>query len=598
MNDGPMNAERLLSAYEKIADAPDAIARLRRFVLDLAVRGKLVPQDASDEPASELLKRIAAEKARLVKAGEIRKPKAIPALPEPPFPIPSNWRWSQLAEIGVLSPRNEAPDTLEASFVPMPLIAAEYGVANQHEIRPWGEIKKGYTHFAEGDVGLAKITPCFENGKSTVFRNLTGGIGTGTTELHIVRPLFVDQDYILLFLKSPHFIETGIPRMTGTAGQKRVPTEYFAHSPFSLPPLAEQHRIVAKVDELMALCDRLKTAREQRETARDRLAAASLARLNAPDPEPGADPAKVGTGFASGSATNEKFQADARFALDALPALTARPDQIKALRQTILNLAVRGKLVPQDANDEPASELLKRIAKEIAAYGKTNRIGQTGANPIPDDDLPFAAPNGWEWTRLCAVFKVITDGDHQPPPKADKGVAFLTIGNVTTGRLDFTGCRLVPEAYFKSLASYRTPAKGDILYTVVGATYGRPALVDTDRAFCVQRHIAILKPVEAMSVRFLMALLASPLIYDQATSSTTGTAQPTIALRPLRNFLAPLPPLAEQHRIVAKVDALMGLCDRLEAGLTATAATRRRLLEALLAEALAPADAREMEAAE
>ena len=136
------------------------------------------------------------------------------------------------------------------------------------------------------------------------------------------------------------------------------------------------------------------------------------------------------------------------------------------------------------------------------------------------------------------------------------------------------------------------------LYTVVGATYGRPALVETNRAFCVQRHIAILKPVEAMSLRFLLALLASPLIYDQATRSTTGTAQPTIALRPLRNFLAPIPPLAEQHRIVAKVDALMALCDRLEASLATAADTRRRLLEALLAEALAPADARELEAAE
>lgn len=573
-----MNADRLLQHYERIADAPDAIARLRRFILDLAVRGKLVPQDPNDEPASDLLKRIAKEKARLVKAGEIRKPKAIPALTETPFPIPSNWRCSQLAEIGVLSPRNEAPDTLEASFVPMPLIAAEYGVANQHEIRPWGEIKKGYTHFAEGDVGLAKITPCFENGKSSVFRNLTGGIGAGTTELHIVRPLFVDQDYILLFLKSPHFIETGIPKMTGTAGQKRVPTEYFAHSPFPLPPLAEQRRIVAKVDELMGLCDRLEAARADREAVRDRLAAASLARLNAPAPE--------------------TFKDDARFALDALPALTTRPDQIKALRQTILNLAVRGKLVPQYPNDEPASELLARIGKEIAAYGKANRIGQAQAKPMPDDDLPFEVPNGWEWTRLCALFKVITDGDHQPPPKTDKGVAFLTIGNVTTGRLDFTGCRLVPEAYFKSLASYRAPAKGDILYTVVGATYGRPALVETDRAFCVQRHIAILKPVEAMSLRFLLTLLASPLIYDQATRSTTGTAQPTIALRLLRNFLAPLPPLAEQHRIVAKVDALMALCDRLEASLDQTAATRRRLLDALLSQALAPADARGLEAAE
>jgi type I restriction enzyme S subunit len=196
------------------------------------------------------------------------------------------------------------------------------------------------------------------------------------------------------------------------------------------------------------------------------------------------------------------------------------------------------------------------------------------------------------------LFKVITDGDHQPPPKADEGVAFLTIGNITTGRLDFAGCRLVPQAYFQSLAPYRTPAKGDILYTVVGATYGRPAVVETDRNFCVQRHIAILKPVEAMSVRFLVTLLASPLIYDQASRSTTGSAQPTIALRPLRNFLVPLPPLAEQHRIVAKVEVLMTLCDQLEASLTATAATRRRLLDALLAEALAPPENRELEAAE
>ena len=130
-------------------------------------------------------------------------------------------------------------------------------------------------------------------------------------------------------------------------------------TPFPLPPLAEQHRIVAKVDELMALCDRLEAARAGREAVRDRLAAASLARLNAPDPE--------------------TFQADARFALDALPALTTRPDQIKQLRQTILNLAVRGKLVPQDANDEPASELLKRIAKEKARLVKAGRIKKAEA---------------------------------------------------------------------------------------------------------------------------------------------------------------------------------------------------------------------------
>ena len=223
------------------------------------------------------------------------------------------------------------------------MISTEYGVGHEHQPRPWATIKKGYSHFAEGDVGLAKITPCFENGKSTVFRNLTGGVGSGTTELHVVRPLFVNPDYIIVFLKCPYFIGTGVNRMTGTAGQKRVPTEYFANSPFPLPPLPEQHRIVAKVDELMALCDRLEAARSGRETTRTRLVTASFARLNSPDPDP------------------DVFQNHATFALEHLTSLTTRPAQISALRQTIFNLAIRGKLIEQDPTDEPASDLLANL---------------------------------------------------------------------------------------------------------------------------------------------------------------------------------------------------------------------------------------------
>lgn len=280
-----MSIDLLFDDFDRLIQSPESVHRLRRFILDLAVRGKLAPQDPNDEPASELLKRIAAEKARLVKAGKIRKSKAKPVLTvkETPFTLPENWKWSQIAEIGALSPRNNAEDDTLASFVPMPMIATDYGAASNHKVRRWGDIKNGYTHFAEADVGLAKITPCFQNGKSTVFRNLTGGLGSGTTELHIVRPLLVNPNFIVLFLKCPYFIDTGVPKMTGTAGQKRVPFEYFANSPFPLPPLAEQHRIVAKVDELMALFDRLDANLTSVDDTRRRLLDALLRQVLQPD---------------------------------------------------------------------------------------------------------------------------------------------------------------------------------------------------------------------------------------------------------------------------------------------------------------------------
>jgi type I restriction enzyme S subunit len=574
-----MNAERLLAHYKQIADAPDAIGRLRRFILDLAVRGKLEPQDPKDEPASELLKRIAKEKARLMNAGEIRMPKAIPALPEPPFPIPSNWRCSQLAEIGVLSPRNEAPDALEASFVPMPLIAAEYGVANQHEIRPWGEIKKGYTHFAEGDVGLAKITPCFENGKSAVFRNLTGGIGAGTTELHIVRPLFVDQDYILLFLKSPHFIETGIPKMTGTAGQKRVPTEYFAHSPFPLPPLAEQHRIVAKVDELMALCDRLAAARAEREAMRDRLAAASLARLNAPDPE--------------------TFQGDARFALAALPTLTTRPDQIKQLRRTILNLAVRGKLAPQDPNDEPASELLKRIAKQKGSEKGQRQARRNGLPGAGGDEE--AVPRGWIWTQLGDVAITMRYGTSVKCDYGTKGVPVLRIPNVSGGRISLGDIKfgLLSPAEITDL-SVET---GDLLLIRSNGSLeivGRAAVVTPGAAgMCFAGYLVRLRTnFSVVDPNYIWLAMNSSEVREQIERPIrSAVGLKNVNLTEFSELAFRLPPLAEQHRIVAKVDELMALCDRLETSLATGEDIRHRLLDALLVEALEPT-AEALEAAE
>ena len=565
-----MNADRLLGHYEQIADAPDAVQRLRRFILDLAVRGKLVEQNPADEPASALLKRIAAEKARLVKAEKIRKPKALPEMldDELPFLLPPKWRWSQISEIGIINPRNNASEDLMASFVPMPMIAAEYGLENQHQPRPWAEIKKGYTHFAEGDVGLAKITPCFENGKSTVFRELTGGLGSGTTELHIVRPLFVNPDYIIVFLKCPHFIETGIPRMTGTAGQKRVPIEYFANSPFPLPPLAEQHRIVAKVDELMALCDRLEAARTEREATRDRLAAASLIRLNAPDPDPAI------------------FRNHAAFALENLVPLTTRRDQIKALRQTILSLAVRGKLVKQDPNDEPAAELVKRIAAEKVWLVKAREIrNPKQVSAINADECFFDSPRGWEWKRLSEISRKIHYGFTASANNMIDAVRLLRITDIQDNSVDWVsvpGC----EIGEKALPQFKLE-KGDILVARTGGTIGKSFLVqDVPVVAVFASYLIRVQGSHEIYDRYLKLFLESPVYWIQLQDGSRGAGQPNVNGQTLGKMLFPLPPLAEQHRIVVKIYELMALCDRVEANLATGDDTRRRLLDALLHEVL------------
>jgi type I restriction enzyme, S subunit len=356
---------------------------------------------------------------------------------------------------------------------------------------------------------------------------------------------------------------------------------------FPLPPLGEQGRIVAKVDELMALCDRLEAARGSREAVRDRLAVASLARLNAPDPK--------------------TFQADARFALDALPALTTRPDQIKHLRQTILNLAVRGKLVPHDPNDEPASELLKRIAKEKARLVKAGEIKKgKPLDPITGENQPFDLPQEWSWVRLDSLSRLITKGSS---PKwqgvnyvnADEGILFITSENVGNHQLRKLDDLKYVESRFRDIEPRSMLKRGDILMNLVGASIGRTAVYDLDLEANINQAVALVRLVEISEgplVRYLLQYFNSPTAIDFMLGSRVITAQPNMSLTDAREFPIPLPPLAEQHRIVAKVDALMALCDRLEASLAATAATRRRLLYALLAEALAPAEDRELEAAE
>jgi len=555
-----MNGEDLLSRFDRVADTPDAIPRLRRFVLDLAVRGKLVEQNPADEPASDLLKQIATEKAQLIEAGKIKTPRAVPLLnpDEAHHDLPAGWQWTQIAHLGVISPRNEAPDDQEASFVPMRAIASEYGAPNQHENRRWGEIKKGYTHFAEGDVGLAKITPCFENGKSTVFRNLTGGFGSGTTELHVVRPLFVSADYIVLFLKTPHFINIGTSKMTGTAGQKRVPSGYFTSSPFPLPPLPEQHRIVAKVDEMMMLCDRLEEARTARKEARVQLAKTTLARLSAPDANPAT------------------FRSHARFAIEALPALTTRAVQLKNLRQTILNLAVCGKLVEQDQRDPPASALLKQVRSSLEERARTvRRVRWKTTEPITCGELDKDIPAGWVPARINDTGLYINGLAFKPADWKQSGLPIIRIQNLTDPAKEFN----FAEGDFPAEVLVQD---GDLLVswsaTLEAFKWNRGEAV-------LNQHIFRVLPEDQLTTPdFLLVLLKNAIREMAQSDHAHGLTMTHINRGPFLNHIVLIPPLAEQHRIVARANEMMALCNQLEAGLGTLHHTHTQLLESALVE--------------
>lgn len=255
--------ERYEKAYNELQQLNKRFpGDLQKSVLQLAIQGRLVPQCPEEGNAEDLYKQIQAEKQNLIKAGKIKKEKLLPAITddEKPFEIPQSWKWVRLGEVTVLNPKNNLDDNLETSFIPMTLISDGYANNHLSEIRRWVDIKSGFTHFANGDIGVAKITPCFQNKKSVIFRNLENGYGAGTTELIIIRVIenLILRKFILWFVKSDYFISNGVKSFTGTAGQQRIHKDYLKNCLFPLPPLAEQKRIVAKLEEILPLCDKLK----------------------------------------------------------------------------------------------------------------------------------------------------------------------------------------------------------------------------------------------------------------------------------------------------------------------------------------------------
>ena len=549
------------------------IKKLRELILELAVRGKLVPQDPSDEPASVLLERIAAEKARLVKEGKIKKPKALPEISEEekPFELPDGWEWSMLAEIAEINPRNESDDAFDASFVPMSLISTAYNGQHEFEARKWGEIKKGFTHFANGDIGIAKITPCFENSKAAVFRGLINGIGAGTTELHIARPYtdYVSAFFILLNIKSPIYLKKGEAGMTGTAGQKRLAKDFFSFYPLPIPPFAEQHRIVAKVDELMALCDQLEQCSESQLAAHQTLVDTLLATLT------------------DSSDADELAQNWARLSTH-FDTLFTTEASIDALKQTILQLAVMGKLVPQDPSDEPASTLLARIAAEKAQLAKEKKIKKEKPLPaISEDEKPFELPQGWVFERI-AVFGLVGTGatPSRSNPAYWEPAEINWVSSGETAEL-FVG---KTKEQISNLAIKETNVSIYPAGTLIVAMYGqgktRGQITELLEPAGTNQACAAIRLIDETKAHKDFVKLFFRKAYLELREHAAGGAQPNLNVGKIASTVIPLPPIDEQHRIVAKVDELMTLCDQLKSRLQTSQQTQLALAESLVEGAL------------
>ena len=277
--------EKLLSLVKTYEQAQNGLnelnaslnEQLRKSILQEAIQGKLVPQIAEEGTAEKLLTEIREEKERLIKEGKLKKSALTDSViykgddnkyfekkgkivtditDEIPFEIPTTWQWVRIRDIFQINPKNTAEDSSISAFIPMEKICATYGSEYSYEEVQWKTIKTGYTHFADGDVAFAKITPCFQNRKSAIFKNLPNGIGAGTTELKVLRQFgkTINRWYLLFFLESSYFIDEAT--FKGTANQQRIVSGYLENKLFPLPPLKEQERIVTKIEQLASIMSR------------------------------------------------------------------------------------------------------------------------------------------------------------------------------------------------------------------------------------------------------------------------------------------------------------------------------------------------------
>ena len=566
----------LLSNMDVLATAPGGVARLRELILTLAVQGKLVPQDPSDEPASELLKKIRAEKHRLIAEGKIKRDKPLAEISgeERPFGLPVGWEWVRLGETGLVGsssrvhqsdwkgsgvPFYRAREIVKLSrdgHVPNELFISEELFASL-TLGGWIPEPNDIMITGVGTIGIPYVVQptdrfYFKDASVLIFKNFGR----------------LDAQWLSLFMRSPLWVgEIHEYSMGTTVDTLTISRANIAILP--LPPLAEQSRIVTRVEELMRLCDALEAKGQLEAAQHAQLVATLLGALTDSD-----TPAQLA----------ENWQRVASH----FDLLLDRPQAVDALEQTILQLAVRGLLVPQDPQDEPASELLKKIRSEkdkLIAQGKIKR--DKPLPPIADDDQPFALPPGWEWVRLGEVVLIssgVTLGRKSAIP-SPISLPYLRVANVQRWHLNLTSMKevLVDRS---ELGRFQL-LHGDLLITEGGDwdKVGRTTVWRDELPICLhQNHVFKARGTSpewnpVWAEMYLNSAVART-YFASSAKQTTNLA--SINMTQLKGCVFPLPPLAEQSCIVTRVTQLRQLCAELRARLSTSQSTQAQLAEALV----------------
>lgn len=528
-----MTLETFFKKFDLFSEAPDAAARMRELILHLAMQGNLVDQRGNEGNAAELL--VAISRERNAWAAKLRKPSksASAEINQHLFPIPSNWRWTRLGNIALqiqygytASADLSATDTRMLRITDIQNNRVDWPSVPGCQIESEEAVK--YL-LSPNDILIARTGGTI--GKSFIVPDAPVKSVFASYLIRVTPPQSMAARYLKTFLESPLYWAQ-LKQMSAGTGQPNVNGQALARLEIPLPPLAEQKRIVAKVDELMALCDRLEAQQQERDTRHAALARASLSRFaEAPTP----------------SNLNLLFHKS----YDIAPA---------GLRRTILTLAVQGRLVPQDPYDEPAEVILRttRIFFEHLVAAK-KLLAPKPLRAIEEDELPYALPTGWAWCRLGQLIR-ISSGDGLTAKEMRPGTVPVYGGNGVNGYHDMHN------------VSKRTLVIGRVGF-YCGSIHLTPEMAwVTDNAFITtfdEEHVAI---------EFLMWLLRATDLREH----DNATAQPVISGRKVYPTVIGIPPLAEQRRIVAKVEQLMALVDELEARLAASRATAAQLLTALV----------------